>query len=56
MDSNQKLELLAAKEVLYNEELYIIVDFLNKNLKDRDIIFGLALEGKDKAVISIYNA
>ncbi len=55
MENAKKLELMASKEVVYNEELYIIVDFLNKSLKDRNIIFGLAMDGRDKAVISIYN-
>lgn len=56
MKDNQKLELISAKKVTYNEELYMIVDFLNKSLKDKGLVFGLTLEDKDKAVISVYNA
>lgn len=48
-----KLELLAKKELLYNDELYKLVDFLNKNLKEKRVIFGISKEG-DRATVSIY--
>jgi len=48
-----KLELIAKKELQYGDELYQLIDFLNKNLKNRDLIFGISKEG-DKAVVSIY--
>lgn len=54
MHDDGKLQLLAAKEITYNEELYVIVDFLNRSLKDRDLVFGLTREGDDKAIIKIY--
>ncbi len=54
MNDNGKLQLLAAKEITYNEELYVLVDFLNRSLKDRDLVFGLTREGDDKAIIKIY--
>jgi hypothetical protein len=55
MNDNKRLEPLATKRLEYNEELYLLVDFLNKNLKDRNLIFGLTLEEDGKAVISIYD-
>ncbi|MGB9662441.1 MAG: YpmA family protein [Moorellaceae bacterium] len=49
------MRLLASKALPSHESLYQIVDFLNKNLKDRRLMFGLA---KDKArevmILSIY--
>jgi len=48
-----KLELIAKKEIDYNDELYKLIDFLNKNLKNKHIILGIS-KSKDKAIISIY--
>jgi uncharacterized FlaG/YvyC family protein len=48
-----KLDLLATQRVGLNGELYKVVDFLNKNLKDRGLTFGLTKKD-DKMVISIY--
>lgn len=42
MDLDDKLELKATVEVSANLELYKVVDFLNKNLKDKKLIFGLS--------------
>ena len=44
---------MAKKELEYNDELYKLVDFLNKNLKEKRIILGISKEG-DRATISIY--
>ena len=48
-----KLELIAKREMVYNDELYKLVDFLNKNLKNKQIIIGIS-KNDDKAIISIY--
>jgi uncharacterized FlaG/YvyC family protein len=48
-----KLELIATQRVGLNGELYKVVDFLNKNLKDRGLTFGLTKK-EEKMVISIY--
>lgn len=48
-----KIELIATQRVGLNGELYKIVDFLNKNLKDHQLMFGLTKKG-DKMVISVY--
>ena len=53
MDSAGKLELKATIEIMSNPELYKLIDFLNKNLKDSNIIFGLSKKD-DKMKISIY--
>ena len=40
-----KLELIAFKSFTTNDELVYVIDFLNKSLKDKNIMFGLT---KDK--------
>lgn len=39
-DEQGKLELIAYKTFTANPELVYIVDFLNKTLKDRHLMFG----------------
>lgn len=48
-----KLELLAKKEIHYTDDLYQLIDFFNKNLKNKNLIFGISKK-EDKAIISIY--
>jgi len=48
-----KLELIATQRVGINGELYKVVDFLNKNLKDYRLMFGLS-KREDQMVISVY--
>ena len=52
-DRQGKLELIATQRIGINGELYKVVDFLNKNLKDYRLMFGLT-KTEDKMVISIY--
>ena len=52
-DRHGKLELIATQRVGVNGELYKVVDFLNKNLKDYGLMFGLRKK-EDKMVISVY--
>lgn len=48
-----KLELIAIQKLQANPEMYKIVDFLNKNLKGHQLMFGLTK--KDQSMtISIY--
>lgn len=50
-----KLELIAAKNFKSYDDMYKIVDFLNKILKDKNVIFGLTKDSKnDTMTISIY--
>jgi len=50
-----KLELIAVKAFKSYEEMYKVVDFLNKTLKDKKVIFGLTKDTqKGTMTISIY--
>lgn len=53
MENEGKLELKAKIDVKSDYELYKIVDFLNKNLKDKNVIFGLSKNG-GMMTLSIY--
>jgi len=55
-DKNQgKLELIAFKSFNTNEELFYVIDFLNKSLKDKNIMFGLSKDKENgKMTINIY--
>lgn len=50
-----KLELIAVKAFKSYEEMYKVVDFLNRTLKDKKVIFGLTKDTKKGTMtISIY--
>lgn len=53
MELDDKLELKATVEIDSNMELYKVVDFLNKNLKAKNLIFGLTKKDT-KMIVSIY--
>lgn len=55
MDKKESLKLIAIREFEDNGELYNVVDFLNKSLKDRNLIFGIR-KNNEKATITIYEA
>lgn len=55
MSQKEDLEIRAVIEVEKNSELYKLVDFLNKNLKEKGLIFGLSKE-KERMKITIYNS
>lgn len=48
-----KIDLIASQKLEINGELYKVVNFLNKNLKDYRLMFGLTKKD-DKMVISVY--
>ncbi|WP_425801988.1 YpmA family protein [Desulfitobacterium sp. Sab5] len=48
-----KLELIATQRVNANSEMYKVVDFLNKSLKNYHLMFGLTKKD-ESMVISIY--
>lgn len=50
-----KLQLIATRAFASYEEMYRVVDYLNKNLKEKKVMFGLTKK-KDtgEMVISIY--
>lgn len=50
-----KLEIIATKTVKNYDELYVIIDFFNKNLKNHNVMFGLTKNTKnDTMTITIY--
>jgi len=50
-----KLDLIATKTVPEWEHLYKVVDFLNKNIKDKNIIIGLSkCRTENQMVVTIY--
>jgi hypothetical protein len=55
-DKNQgKLQLIAVKTVKSYDELYIIIDFLNKTLKEHHVMFGLTKDTEnDTMTVSVY--
>ncbi|MCL6631442.1 MAG: YpmA family protein [Alicyclobacillus herbarius] len=40
------------------DDLYQLVDFLNRNLKEKDVIFGLSLDkqNSNKMILTMYRA
>ncbi|AEV19764.1 hypothetical protein GTCCBUS3UF5_24610 [Geobacillus thermoleovorans CCB_US3_UF5] len=51
-----KIEVLATVKVQHSDDLYKIVDCLNRTLKRDNLMFGLALDENDKrqAIFTIY--
>lgn len=51
-----ELKLIAQKNFKKRDDMYEIVDFLNKNLKEYHLMFGLKNDedDKDKCMIRIY--
>jgi hypothetical protein len=51
-----KIEVLSTVTIQNTPDLYKIVDALNRTLKERDLMFGLALDSEDqeKAIFTIY--
>lgn len=53
---DKKIKVLATTRLQYTSNLYKIVDSRNRILKGNDLMFGLALDEKEKeiAVFTIY--
>ncbi|MDI6709454.1 MAG: YpmA family protein [Thermoanaerobacterales bacterium] len=49
-----KLELIATRSFAPYDEMYQVVDFLNKNLKNRGLIFGLTKAKDGRMAITVY--
>jgi len=47
------LKLIASKEFVQVDEIYKIVDFLNKNLAEFKVVFGTQKK-ENKSIINIY--
>jgi hypothetical protein len=56
MTLDSKIEILSTVRIDRSSDTYKIVDMLNRTLKDRDLMFGLALDEDDenKMVVTIY--
>lgn len=54
-DDNGKLELIAARSFPASPEMIQLVDFLNKSLKDKAVMFGLTKDKeKNEMTLTIY--
>lgn len=53
---DKKIETLSTVRIKHTNDLYKIVDSLNRTLKEDDLMFGLALDEEDneKAIFTIY--
>jgi hypothetical protein len=51
-----KIDIISTIKIQYSPDLYKVVDALNRSLKDKDLMFGLALDKEDqnKAIFTIY--
>ena len=50
-----KLELIALKSFSANNELVYVIDFLNKSLKNKNIMFGVSKDKQtDQMTIKVY--
>lgn len=53
--NKDKLELIASKTFKPYDQMFKVVDYLNKNLKDKNIMFGLTKNPEDGSMtITIY--
>lgn len=55
---DKHLMILATHHCTPTDDLYQLVDFLNRNLKDKDVIFGLSKDANvpDKMLLTLYRA
>lgn len=54
-EQKEKLELIASKAFKPYNEMYKVVDYLNKTLKHKKVMFGLTKNKEDESMtISIY--
>ncbi len=53
---DEKLKLLGKESLKNFHDFYHIVDFLNKLLKDRNLIFGYTMEEDGSYALSVYDA
>jgi hypothetical protein len=53
MENKGKLELLATLKLAPHEEFYRVVDFLNRNLKAYNLMFGVTKK-EEEMIFSIY--
>ncbi|CAM3931671.1 YpmA family protein [Alicyclobacillus pomorum] len=58
MDDKLKLSVIGTQVCTATDDLYQLVDFLNRNLKDKGVIFGLSKhqEEEGKMLLTLYRA
>jgi hypothetical protein len=51
-----KIEIISTVKLQHSPDLYKVVDALNRTLKEKDLMFGLALDpdNREKAIFTIY--
>ncbi len=53
--SEPRIEILGAESFAVNGDVHLLVTFLNKVLKDKNLIFGMARSGEDGLVsLTVY--
>lgn len=50
-----KIEVLSTMKIQNSSDLYKIVDMLNRTLKEKDLMFGLALDSQDSNKANFYD-
>ncbi len=55
MIKNEEMKVKSLKEFVARDDMFEIVDFLNKSFKDTDYIFGLKKIG-DRMTMTIYDS
>lgn len=53
MENKDKLTMIASLTIQESDDFYKVVDFLNRTLKDKKIIFGLK-KIKDESKMTLY--
>ena len=53
MPNGERLTPKGRIKIKYQDDLYTLIDFLNRSLKENNVMFGLSKED-DLAVISVY--
>jgi Protein of unknown function (DUF4264) len=55
---DNKMMIIGTHVCTATDDLYLLVDFLNRNLKDKNVIFGLSKvqEDSSKMLLTLYNA
>ncbi|MCL6444251.1 MAG: YpmA family protein [Alicyclobacillus sp.] len=54
----QKMQIIGTHVCTATDDLYLLVDFLNRNLRDKDVIFGLSKvqDMPGKMLLTLYRA
>jgi len=54
---SSKLQIIAMKDLTATDDLYLLVDLLNRTLKEKDVVFGLCKsDTPGKMTLTIYRS